>query len=37
MTEIKAFITSLKVIWLRRLILNWNNDDWSTISNINLS
>ena len=37
MTEIKAFIASLKVTWLRRLIMNWNNDDWRTISNINLS
>ena len=37
MTNIKAFITFLKVTWLRRIVINSNNDNWSTLSNINFS
>ena len=37
MTNVKAFITSLKVTWLRRIITNSNNNNWSTLSNINFN
>ena len=35
MVEIKPFVTSLKVTWLRRIILNSENDNWNTVSDIN--
>ena len=37
MIEINAFITSLKVTWLRRLILNSENDNWSLLSGLNFN
>ena len=37
MTNVKAFITSLKVTWLRRIITNSNNNNWSTLPNINFN
>ena len=37
MTNVKACITSLKVTWLRRIITNSNNNNWSTLSNINFN
>ena len=35
MTETNAFVTSLKVTWFWRIILNSENDNWSILSNIN--
>ena len=37
MVEINAFITSLKVTWLRRLILNSENNNWSLLSGLNFN
>ena len=37
MIEINAFITSLKVTWLRRLILYSENDNWSLLSGLNFN
>ena len=37
MIDINAFITSLKVTWLRRLILNSENDNWNLLSGLNLN
>ena len=35
MIEINAFITPLKVTWLRRLLLNSETDNWSILSYLN--
>ena len=35
MIEINVFVTLLKITWLRRIILNSENDNWSILSNIN--
>ena len=35
MVNINAFITSLKVTWLRRLIVFSHSDSWSNLSRIN--
>ena len=37
MVNVNEFITSLKVTWLRRLIIFSDNDNWSSLSNINLN
>ena len=37
MIDIHAFITSLKVTWLRRIIMNSETDNWSILSGINFS
>ena len=37
MVNINEFITSLKVTWLRRLIIFSDNDNWSSLSSINLN
>ena len=37
MININAFITSLKVTWLRRLLIFSDNDNWSTLSKINFN
>ena len=37
MVNVNAFITSLKVTWLRRLIIFSDNDNWSSLSRINLN
>ena len=36
MIEINAFITSLKVTWLRRLILSSETGDWKVQADINV-
>ena len=35
MENVNEFITSLKVTWLRRLIIFSDNDNWSSLSRIN--
>ena len=35
MIEINVFVTPLEETWLRRIILNSENDNWSILSNIN--
>ena len=37
MINVNAFITSLKVTWLRRLLILPDNDNWSTLSKINFN
>ena len=37
MIDIHAFITSLKVTWLKRIIMNSETDNWSILSGINFS
>ena len=37
MVNVSVFITSLKVTWLRRLIMFTESDNWSTLSRINLN
>ena len=37
MIDIHAFITSLKVTWLKRIIMNSETDNWSILSCINFS
>ena len=37
MVNVSVFITSLKVTWLRRLIMFSDSDNWSTLSRINLN
>ena len=37
MVNVNEFITSLKVTWLRRLIIFSDNDNWSSLSSINLN
>ena len=37
MVEIHAFINSLKITWLRRIILNSETDNWSMLSGIDFS
>ena len=37
MVNVCVFITSLKVTWLRRLIMFSDSDNWSTLSRINLN
>ena len=37
MVNVNDFITSLKVTWLRRLIIFSDNDNWSSLSWINLN
>ena len=37
MVNLNEFITSLKVTWLRRLIIFSDNDNWSSLSRINLN
>ena len=37
MVNVSVFITSLKVTWLRRLIIFSDNDNWSILSRINLN
>ena len=37
MVEFNAFISSLKVTWLRRLILNSENNNWSLLSGLNFN
>ena len=37
MVNVSVFIMSLKVIWLRRLIIFSDNDNWSILSRINLN
>ena len=36
MVNVSVFITSLKVTWLRRLIIFSDNDNWSILSRINM-
>ena len=37
MVNVSVSITSLKVTWLRRLIIFSDNDNWSILSRINLN
>ena len=37
MVNVSVFITSLKVTWLRRLIMFSDNDNWTSLSRINLN
>ena len=37
MVNVSVFITSLKVTWLRRLIMFSDNDNWISLSRINLN
>ena len=37
MVNVNEFITSLKVNWLRTLIIFSDNDTWSSLSRINLN
>ena len=37
MVNVNEFITSLKVTWLRRLIIFSDNDNWSSLISINFS
>ena len=37
MVNVNEFITSLKVTWLRRLFICSDNDNWSSLSSINLN
>ena len=37
MVNVSVFITSLKVTWLRRLIIVSDNDNWTSLSRINLN
>ena len=37
LVNVNEFITSLKVTWLRRLIIFSDNDNWSSLSRINLN
>ena len=37
MVTVNEFITSLKVTWLRRLIIFSDNNNWSSLSRINLN
>ena len=37
MVNVNEFITSFKVTWLKRLIIFSDNDNWSSLSSINLN
>lgn len=37
MVNVSVFISSLKVTWLRRLIMFSDNDNWSTLSKVNFN